>query len=104
MQRFSVLIRVVAVAFQNRCYSATLPSSSFFPLLKQKVATSLKLASSSNGLQVKGWNKSLGAASLSNSDDERDHKGKNIKIQAESVVNWLLVHSQLPSCLSAGGG
>ena len=104
MQQFSVLLRVVAVVFQNWYYSAALPSWSFFPLLKQKVSISFKLASSSNGLHVKVWNKSICAASLSNSNDEWAHKGKNIEIQAESVVNRLLVRSQLPLCLSAGGG
>lgn len=103
MQQFSVLLRVVAVAFQNWYYSAALASWSFFPLLKQQVSISFKLASSSNGLHVKVWNKSICAVSLSNSNDEWGHKGKNIEIQAESVVNWLLVQSWLSSCLSAGG-
>lgn len=82
------------------CYLLNL----FFPLLNQKVSISFKLASSSSGLHVKVWNKSICAASLSNSNCEWAHKGKNIEIQSESVVNWLLVWSQLHLCLNTGEG
>lgn len=83
-----------------QCYLLDL----LFPMLKEKVSISFKSASSSNGLHVKGWNKSICVSSLSNSNDEWSHKGKNTEIQAESVVNWLLVWSQLPWCLRMAGG